>query len=70
MAESQYLSNVTQTNGCRVWQNPLGSSKFPVPDGSKELYIRSIPRDLFEADLLPHFERFGPIYQFRLLIEV
>lgn len=28
-----------------------------------------VPKDFDEQDLIPHFERFGPIYQFRLLID-
>jgi RNA recognition motif-containing protein len=70
MADNHYLSNVTQTNGCRVWLNPIGDLRYPIPNSSNELYIRNIPKEFSEADLLPHFERFGPVYQFRLLVEV
>lgn len=70
MADSQYLSCVTQTNGCRVWTNPLEGTEFPIPSQSNEIYIRNIPKEHTESDLLPLFERFGPVYQLRLLVEV
>lgn len=65
-----YLLNVVQTNGCRTWTNPLAGTQLPIPDKQIELYIRNIPRaDFSEPDILPSFDRFGEIYQFRLLID-
>lgn len=34
-----------------------------------EIFIKDIPRENFEHDLLPHFERFGRIYSFRLMMD-
>lgn len=68
MDNNPYLCNVVQTNGCRVWENPQ-AKEIQVPERQIEIFIKNIPKDLFEDDLLPHFERFGPIFQFRLLID-
>jgi RNA recognition motif-containing protein len=70
MATNIYATNVIQSNGCRIWRNPKAGNEIPVPETKPmELYISNIPRELLEEDLLPHFERFGPIYQFRLLMD-
>lgn len=41
----------------------------PVPSISCELFIKEIPRKNFEHELIPHFERFGIIYEFRLMMD-
>lgn len=69
MNHNPYLLNVNQTNGCRNWQNPLTNVKYEIPEKPTELFIKNLPKEMLEIDLLPHFERFGPIYQFRLLID-
>lgn len=69
MDNDKYLKDVKQINGCRVWENPLLGTEFQIPKRRIELFIKNIPNDLFELDILPHFERFGPIYQFRLLVD-
>ena len=66
---NSYESHVIQSNGCRIYTNPMGSSKFPIPKDQIEIFVRNLPRDCFENEILPHFERFGPIYKFRLLID-
>jgi RNA recognition motif-containing protein len=33
------------------------------------LFLQNIPRRLIETDILPHFERFGTIYEFRLMMD-
>lgn len=66
---NSFENNVIQSNGCRIYTNPLGSSKFPIPTDKIEIFVRNLPRDCFEDEILPHFERFGPIYKFRLLID-
>ncbi|CRL00219.1 CLUMA_CG013493, isoform A [Clunio marinus] len=67
MNVNRYLANIIQTNGCRMWRNPNANPN--IPESSLELFIKNIPQNLFEADILPHFERFGPIYEFRLMID-
>ena len=66
---NSFENNIIQSNGCRIYTNPLGSSKFPIPTDKIEIFVRNLPRDCFENEILPHFERFGPIYKFRLLID-
>lgn len=48
---------------------PPRSWTGPEPPISCELFIKDIPRQNFEHDLVPHFERFGRIYSFRLMME-
>lgn len=69
MQANRYLEDIVQTNGVRVWTNPFSNIKFVVPKGNIEIFITGLPEHLTEIDILPHFERFGPIYQFRLLID-
>lgn len=66
---NSYENHVIQSNGCRIYINPLGISKYPIPTDKIEIFVRNLPRDCFENEILPHFERFGPIYKFRLLID-
>lgn len=65
MDQNRYLSNITQTNGCRVWTNPLN----PAFKSKLEIFVSNVPVHLSENDILPHFERFGPVYQFRLMVD-
>lgn len=69
METNHYLKDVKQTNGCRIWENPKRGFELTIPERPFEIFIKNIPTDLFEIDILPHFERFGPVYQFRLLID-
>ena len=39
------------------------------PPADCELYIKDIPKDFLEHQLIPHFERFGKIYEFRLMMD-
>lgn len=66
MDHNPYANNVKQTNGCRIWENPL---PFAAPNHKCELFIKNLPKDIFEVDILPFFERFGPVFQLRLLID-
>lgn len=71
MENNPYIFNVLQTNGCRVWVNPNTENEKTLtkPDQFVEIYIKNLPKHMFEIDILPHFERFGPVYEFRLLID-
>ena len=44
------------------WDGP------PPPRGS-EVFVGKIPRDMYEDELVPVFERAGHIYLFRLMME-
>lgn len=68
MELNPYLKDVKQTNGCRTWENPNLSELIQPPRGT-EIFIRNLPKHLFEVDIIPHFERFGLIYQFRLMVD-
>jgi hypothetical protein len=64
-----YSENVQQINGCRIYQNPHMFPHSNSDNGSCELYIRNLPTDFYENEILQHFDRFGAIYQFRLLMD-
>lgn len=62
------MANCIQTNGVRI-TGPLSDWQGPPPTHDCELYVRKIPHILCELDILPHFKRFGPIYEFRLMMD-
>lgn len=66
--ENRYLKDIIQTNGCRKWINPLANIEF-VPESTIEIFLSAIPKDQDEEEIFFAFERFGPIYQFRLMTD-
>lgn len=60
-----YTLNIVQTNGCRTWTNPTA---IEPPMAPIELFIRQLPANCTEQEILPFFDRFGEIYEFRLLV--
>lgn len=62
------LQNCVQTNGVRTTGPPPNWSGS-IPSHDCELHIRKIPNQLTEIDLMPHFKRFGEIYEFRLMMD-
>lgn len=44
------------------WEGP------PPPRGC-EVFVGKIPRDMYEDELVPLFERAGKLYEFRLMME-
>lgn len=59
---------IMQINGRRVYGPPLDWTGPPPPDGT-ELFIKKLPKKMLENDILPLFLRFGPIYEFRLMMD-
>lgn len=60
--------NIIQNNGQRVFAPP-DHKKRPIPPQGSEVFIGRIPRFVFEDELVPHFERVGPLYNFRLMLD-
>lgn len=40
MNNNPYLDNVKQINGARVWENPLTTIKYQIPEPKIEIYIK------------------------------
>ncbi|XP_058443897.1 uncharacterized protein LOC131425770 isoform X2 [Malaya genurostris] len=59
---------VTQINGCRQYGPPT-SWTGPIPGFGCEIYVKRIPPDYTESDLVPLFERFGRLYELRLMMD-
>lgn len=57
---------VVQINGRRVY-GPPNDWTGPEPSNACELFIKKIPP--IETDLLPHLQRFGRIYQYRVMTD-
>uniref|UniRef100_A0A672FR43 RNA binding motif protein 46 n=1 Tax=Salarias fasciatus TaxID=181472 RepID=A0A672FR43_SALFA len=57
-----------QVNGQRTYGPPPGWDGPPPPHGC-EVFVGKIPRDMYEDELVPLFERAGQIYEFRLMLE-
>lgn len=47
---------------CAGWEGP------PPPRGC-EVFVGKIPRDMYEDELVPLFEKAGTMYEFRLMME-
>uniref|UniRef100_UPI00358EF884 probable RNA-binding protein 46 n=2 Tax=Myxine glutinosa TaxID=7769 RepID=UPI00358EF884 len=60
--------NMIQENGQRRFGPPPDWIGPPPPRGC-EVFVGKIPRDVFEDELVPVFERAGQIYEFRLMME-
>lgn len=59
---------VTQINGCRQY-GPPRSWTGSIPGFGCEIYVKRIPPEFTEADLVPVFERFGKLYEMRLMMD-
>ena len=57
-----------QENGQRKLGPP---PNYPGEQPSKgcEVFVGKIPRDLFEDEIFPVFEKIGPIYELRLMMD-
>ncbi|XP_068134990.1 probable RNA-binding protein 46 isoform X2 [Hyperolius riggenbachi] len=61
--------NMVQENGQRKFGGPPPGWEGPPPPRGCEVFVGKIPRDLYEDELVPLFERAGKIYEFRLMME-
>ncbi|XP_070711259.1 probable RNA-binding protein 46 [Pempheris klunzingeri] len=61
--------NMVQENGQRKYGGPPPGWDGPAPPRGCEVFVGKIPRDLYEDELVPLFERAGRIYEFRLMME-
>ncbi|WAR02728.1 A1CF-like protein [Mya arenaria] len=58
-----------QENGQRKFGGPPPSWNGPAPGRGCEIFIGKIPRDCFEDELVPAFEKVGKIYELRLMMD-
>ncbi|KAM5193587.1 LOW QUALITY PROTEIN: putative RNA-binding protein 46 [Mantella aurantiaca] len=61
--------NMVQENGQRKFGGPPPGWEGPAPLRGCEVFVGKIPRDMYEDELVPVFERAGKIYEFRLMME-
>jgi len=63
--------NLDVTTGQRKYGGPPPSSvcHADTPPSEAEVFIGKIPRDMFEDELVPLFEKCGPIWDFRLMMD-
>uniref|UniRef100_A0A3Q3BG09 Synaptotagmin binding, cytoplasmic RNA interacting protein n=1 Tax=Kryptolebias marmoratus TaxID=37003 RepID=A0A3Q3BG09_KRYMA len=69
LERTQYTLDVT--TGQRKYGGPPPQSVFsgPQPTVGTEIFVGKIPRDLFEDELVPLFEKAGPIWDLRLMMD-
>ncbi|UYV65749.1 RBM47 [Cordylochernes scorpioides] len=60
--------NIVQENGQRKY-GPPPQWDGPAPAKGSEVFVGKIPRDLFEDELVPVFEKIGKIYEVRLMMD-
>ena len=66
MARTGY--SIVQQNGQRRYGPPPDWDGSPPPRGC-EIFVGKIPRDCFEDELVPVFEKVGRIYEMRLMMD-
>jgi len=69
LSRTNYSLDVT--TGQRKYGGPPPSSvcHADTPPSEAEVFIGKIPRDMFEDELVPLFEKCGPIWDFRLMMD-
>ncbi|KAJ9588528.1 hypothetical protein L9F63_018110, partial [Diploptera punctata] len=58
-----------QINGQRRYGGPPPKWEGPPPPKGSEIFVGKIPRDCFEDELVPIFEKIGRIYELRLMMD-
>uniref|UniRef100_A0A3Q3WQH4 Probable RNA-binding protein 46 n=1 Tax=Mola mola TaxID=94237 RepID=A0A3Q3WQH4_MOLML len=61
--------NMVQENGQRKYGGPPPDWEGPPPPRGCEVFVGKIPRDMYEDELVPLFDRAGKIYELRLMME-
>ncbi|XP_020913139.2 APOBEC1 complementation factor [Exaiptasia diaphana] len=59
---------IKQCNGQRRYGPPPGWDR-PAPPRGCEVFVGKVPRDLYEDELVPVFEKLGKIYEIRLMMD-
>ncbi|XP_005948536.1 APOBEC1 complementation factor isoform X1 [Haplochromis burtoni] len=58
-----------QENGQRRYGGPPPGWDDPPPERGSEIFVGKLPRDLFEDELVPLCEKFGKIYEVRMMMD-
>ncbi|XP_063750088.1 APOBEC1 complementation factor isoform X2 [Eleginops maclovinus] len=58
-----------QENGQRRYGGPPPNWDGPLPERGSEIFVGKLPRDLFEDELVPLCEKFGKIYEVRMMMD-
>lgn len=58
-----------QENGQRRYGGPPPDWDGPPPERGSEIFVGKLPRDLFEDELVPLCEKFGKIYEVRMMMD-
>ncbi|CAF90992.1 unnamed protein product, partial [Tetraodon nigroviridis] len=58
-----------QENGQRRYGGPPPDWNGPPPERGSEIFVGKLPRDLFEDELVPLCEKFGQIYEVRMMMD-
>jgi len=56
-----------QENGQRKYTNPKMAGQ--KPEKGTEIFIGKLPRDLFEDELVPVLEQYGPLFELRMMLD-
>uniref|UniRef100_A0A672K462 APOBEC1 complementation factor n=1 Tax=Sinocyclocheilus grahami TaxID=75366 RepID=A0A672K462_SINGR len=56
-------------NGQRRYGGPPPGWEGPPPERGSEIFVGKLPRDLFEDELVPLCEKFGKIYEVRMMMD-
>lgn len=59
---------ITQANGQRIYSIPDTWSLTPPPKGC-EVFVGRLPKNLYEHQIVPIFEKIGKLYNFRLMLD-
>ncbi len=60
---------IVQRNGQRIFGGPPAGWTGPAPGKGCEVFVGKVPRDCYEDELVPVFERVAPIYELRLMMD-
>ena len=61
--------SMIQENGQRKYGGPPPGWDAPSPARGCEVFVGKIPRDCYEDELVPVFEKIGKIYELRLMMD-